>query len=170
MSQWLGLIAVLCENKAVPVGRFMTSVTREETDGSEVKAYPIPKTGTGPEMTESQDSTPPPQRAITVPMKRKQTKKARPMTPASMDVTPETTHSEPQPSATERIETDSSQEQNSVLSGEAGQQVIHTELSPFSKGGGKDSPKRRVDSTKILQRKYYRLTANAKTYTMNGQG
>ena len=35
------------------------------------------------------------------------------MTPASMDVTPETTHSESQPSATERTETDSSQEQNS---------------------------------------------------------
>ena len=32
VSQWLGLIAMVCENKAVPVGRYMVSVTREETD------------------------------------------------------------------------------------------------------------------------------------------
>ena len=44
-SQWLGLITVLCENKAAPVGRFMASVTREETEGGEVEKYPIPKTG-----------------------------------------------------------------------------------------------------------------------------
>ena len=134
VSQWLGLITILCENKAVPIGRFMTSVTR---DGGEAEAYPILKTGAGPEMTESQDSTPLPQKAITVPKKRKWTKKAKPMTPASMDVTPETTHSESQPSATERTETNSSQEQNSALLGEAGQQVIHAELGTFSKGGGK---------------------------------
>ena len=41
--QWLGLIAVLCENKAAQVGRFVASVTREEIDGGEVEAYPIPK-------------------------------------------------------------------------------------------------------------------------------
>ena len=33
VSQWLGLIAVLCQNKAPVVGRFVASVTREETDG-----------------------------------------------------------------------------------------------------------------------------------------
>ena len=49
--QWLGLIAVLCENKAPVVGRFVASVTREETEGGEVEAYPIPKTGDGAEMT-----------------------------------------------------------------------------------------------------------------------
>ena len=47
-SQWLGLISVLCENKARPVGRFVASVTREERDGGEAKAYPIAKTGDGP--------------------------------------------------------------------------------------------------------------------------
>ena len=31
--QWLGLIAMLCENKAPVVGRFVASITREETDG-----------------------------------------------------------------------------------------------------------------------------------------
>ena len=49
----------------------MTSVTRAETDGGEAEAYPILKTGAGPEMTKSQDSTPLPQKAITVPKKRK---------------------------------------------------------------------------------------------------
>ena len=58
VSQWLRLITVLCENKDVPVGRYMASVTREETDGGEVEAYPILKTGGGAEMTESQDKTP----------------------------------------------------------------------------------------------------------------
>ena len=171
VSQWLELITMLCENKAVPVGRYMALVTREETDGGEVEAYPIPETGAGPERTESQDSTPQPQRAITAPKKRRQTKKARPVVPASMDVTPGTTHSKPQPSATERTESDSSQEQNLVISGETGRQVIVTKPGSFgNKTEGKDGPKRRADSTEIPQRKYYRPTANAKTYIMNGQG
>ena len=118
--QWLGLITVLCENKAPIVRRFMASVTREETEGGEVEAYPILKTGGGAEMTESQPLS---ERAIKTPKKkRKRTKKARPMTPASepLDDTPETTPSESQPSTTERTETDSSEEQNLILSGETG--------------------------------------------------
>ena len=151
-SQWLGLIAVLCENKAVPVGRFLASVSREETDGGEVEAYPILKTGA--EMTESQDSNLQPQRAITAPKKRSRTKKARPVVPASTDITPRTTHSEPQPSATERTEMNGSQEQNLVISGEAGQQVTVAKPGPFrtnTKTEGKDGPKRRADSTEIPQ-------------------
>ena len=141
-NQLLGLITMLCENKAVPVGRFVASVTREETDGGEVEAYPIPKTGAGAEMTESQDSKPLSQRAITVTKKRNRTKKARPVLPASMDVTSRTTHSESQPSTTERTETNGSQEQNSVTSGETGWQVIVAKPSPFrTKEGGKDGPK-----------------------------
>ena len=49
--QWLGLIAVLVENKAPVVGRFMAAVTREEIECGEVEAYPLPKTGDGAEMT-----------------------------------------------------------------------------------------------------------------------
>ena len=45
--QWLGLIAVLIENKAPVVGRFVASVTKEETECGEVEAYPLPKTGDG---------------------------------------------------------------------------------------------------------------------------
>ena len=51
--QWLGLIAMLIENKAPVVGRFVASVAREETESGEVEAYPILKTGDGAEMTES---------------------------------------------------------------------------------------------------------------------
>ena len=159
--------------KQYPVRGYVASVTREETDGGEVEAYPIPKTGAGPERTESQESNPQPQRAITAPKKRKQTKKARPVVPASMDVTPGTTHSEPQPSASKRTESDSLQEQNLVISGETGRQVIVAKPGPFRtkmKTKGKDSPKRRADSMEIPQRKYYRPMANAKTYIMNGQG
>ena len=108
--QWLGLIAVLIENKASVVGRFMASVTREETECGEVEAYPIPKTGGSAEMTESR---PQPLRAIAAPKKkRKRTKKAKPVANASkpLDVTLESAHSEPQPSASERTEPDSSQE------------------------------------------------------------
>ena len=42
---------MLVENKAPVVGRFVASVTREETECREVEAYPIPKTGDGAEMT-----------------------------------------------------------------------------------------------------------------------
>ena len=71
--QWLGLIAVLVENKAPVVGRFVASVTREETECGQVEAYPIPKTGDSAEMTESRPQS---QRAIAAPKKkRKRTKK-----------------------------------------------------------------------------------------------
>ena len=168
--QWLGLITVLVENKAPVVGRFVASVTREETECGEVEAYPIPKTGDGAEMTES---TPQSQIAIATPKKtRKRTKKAKPVANASepLDVTLESTPSESQPSAPERTEPDSSQEQNTVLSGS----VPQAELSPKMKGTGKkrvkDGPIRKADSTEIPQRKYYRPAADAKTNRMNGQG
>ena len=115
--QWLGLIAVLIENKAPVVGRFVAAVTREETEGREVEAYPLLKTGDGAEMTESRPQS---QKVITAPKKKRmRTKKAKPVAPTSepLDVTLETTHSESQPSAPERTEPDSSQEQNTVLSG-----------------------------------------------------
>ena len=98
--QWLGLIAVLVENKAPVVGRFMASVTREETECGEVEAYPIPKTGGDAEMTESR---PQPLRAIAAPKKKKRTKKAKPVANASepLDVTLESTHSKSKPSARE---------------------------------------------------------------------
>ena len=85
--QWLRLIAVLVENKAPVVGRFMASVTREETECGEVEAYPLLKTGDGAEMTES---TQQPQITIAAPKKkRKRTKKAKPVANASepLDVT-----------------------------------------------------------------------------------
>ena len=168
--QWLGLIAVLVENKAPVVGRFVASVTREETECREVEAYPIPKTGGGAEMTKSRPLS---QRAIAAPKKkRKRTKKAKPVANASepLDITLESTHSESQPSAPERTEPDSSQEQNTVLSGS----IPQAELGPNRKVTGKkrvkDGPIRKADSTEIPQRKYYRPTADAKTYRMNGQG
>ena len=136
--QWLGLIAVLIENKAPVVGRFMACVTREETECGEVEAYPIPKTGDGAEMTES---TPQPLRAIAAPRKRrKRTKKAKPVANASepLDITLESAHSESQPSAPERTEPDSPQEQNTVLSGS----VSQAELSPKMKVTGKKRGKR----------------------------
>ena len=102
VSQWFGLIAVLCENKAAPVGRFVASVTREETEGGEVEAYPIPKTGDSPERTEKSNSQVQSQRAITAPKKRSRTKKAKPMASAQLDVTPRTTHSESQLSTSKR--------------------------------------------------------------------
>ena len=148
----------------------MALITKEETDGGEVKAYPIPETSGGSEMTESQ-KTPLAERAITVPKKRKRTKKAKYKPSAPVNITPRTTHSEPQSSAAERTEPYPTQEQNSVLSGEAGEEVTVVKPSPFStKIKGKDSPKRRADSTEIPQRKYYRPTADAMTYRMNGQG
>ena len=166
--QWLGLIAVLVENKAPVVGRFVASVTREETECREVEAYPLLKTGGGAEMTEP---TSKPQIAIAAP-KKKRTKKAKPVANASepLDVTLESAPSESQPSAPERTEPDGSQEQNTVLSGS----VSQTKLGPKMKGTGKkrvkDGPIRKADSTEITQRKYYRPAADVKTYRMNGQG
>ena len=167
--QWLGLIAVLVENKAPVVGRFVASVTKE-TECREVEAYPLPKTGGGAEITKP---TSKPLIAIAAPKKKRiRTKKAKPVANASepLDVTLESTPSESQPSAPERTEPDGSQEQNTVLSGS----VPQAELGPKMKGTGKkrvkDSPIRKADSTEIPQRKYYRPAADAKTYRMNGQG
>ena len=143
--QWLGLIAMLIENKAPVVGRFVASVTREEIECGEVEAYPLPKTGGSAEMTEP---TSKPLIAIAAPKKKRiRTKKANASEP--LDVTLESAPSESQPSAPERTEPDSSQEQNTVLSGS----VPQAELSPKMKGIGKkrvkDGPLRKADSTEI---------------------
>ena len=168
--QWLGLIAMLIENKAPVVGRFVASVTREETECGEVEAYPIPKTGGGAEMSRSRPQS---QRAIATPKKkRKRNKKAKPVAnaPEPLDVTLESAHGESQPPAPERTKPDSSQEQNTVLSGS----VPQAELGPIRKVTRKervkDGPIRKADSIEIPRRKYYRPTADAKTYRMNGQG
>ena len=168
--QWLGLIAVLIENKAPVVGRFVAAVTREETEGGEVEAYPIPKTGDGAEMTESRPQS---QKAITAPKKKRiRTKKAKPVAPASepLDITLESAHSESQPSAPERTEPDSSQEQNMVLSGSVSQAEPGPNRKVTGKKRVKDGPIRKADSTEIPRRKYYRPMADTKTYRMNGQG
>ena len=147
--QWLGLITVLIENKAPVVGRFMASVTREETECGEVEAYPIPKTGGSAEMTESR---PQPLRAIaTSKKKRKRTKKAEPVANASepLDITLESTHSESQPSAPERTEPGSSQEQNKVLSGSVSQAELSPKMKVTGKKRVKDGPIRKADSTEI---------------------
>ena len=147
--QWLGLITVLVENKAPVVGRFVASVTREETESGEVEAYPLPKTDDSAEMTKP---TSKPLIAIAAPKKKRiQTKKAKSLANASepLDVTLESAPSESQSSAPERTEPDSSQEQNTVLSGS----VPQAELSPKMKGIGrkrvKDGPIRKADSTEI---------------------
>ena len=148
----------------------MAAVTREETECGEVEAYPLPKTGDGAEMTKPTSKT---LLAIEAPKKKRiRTKKAKSVANASepLDVTLESTPSESQPSAPERTEPDSSQEQNTVLSGSTPQ----AELSPKMKGIGKkrvkDGPIRKADSTEIPRRKYYRPAADTKTYRMNGQG
>ena len=108
--QWLGLIAMLIENKAPVMGRFVASVTKEETECGEVEAYPLPKTGDSAEMTEP---TSKPLIAIAAPKKKRiQTKKAKPVAnaPEPLDVTLESTPNESQPSAPERTEPDGSQE------------------------------------------------------------
>ena len=168
--QWLGLIAMLVKNKAPVVGKFVASVTIEETESREVEAYSLPKTSGSAEMTEP---TSKPLMAIAAPKKKRTwIKKVKPVANASvpLDITLESTPSESQPSAPERTEPDGSQEQNTVLSGS----VPQTELSPKMKGTGKkrvkDGPMRKADSTEIPRRKYYRPVADAKTYRMNGQG
>ena len=168
--QWLGLITVLVENKAPVVGRFVTSVTREETECREVEAYPLLKSGDGAEMTEPPSK---PLIAIAAPKKKSiQTKKAKTVANASepLDITLGSAPSEFQPSAPERTEPNSSQKQNMFLSGS----IPQAELGPKMKGIGKkrvkDGPIRKADSTEIPQRKYYRPAADAKTYRMNGQG
>ena len=174
MSQWLGLIAMLCENKAKAVGRFVASVTREETEGGEVKRNPILETGDSPERTEKSNRQARSQAAVTASKKRSWTKKAKPMASAQVDVTPRNTRSEIQPSTAERTGPDDSQEQNSVISGETGRQASSAKPGPLitthKERKGKDGPKMKADSTEISQRKYYRPSTDAKTYIMNNQG
>ena len=117
-----------------------------------MEAYPLPKTGDGAEMTKP---TSKPHLAIEAPKKkRKRTKKEKSVANASepLDITLESTPSKSQPSAPERTEPDSSQEQNMILSGS----LPHAEPGPKMKGIGKkrvkDGPIRKADSTEIPRR------------------
>ena len=66
-----------------------------------------------------------------------------------LDVTLESAHSESQPSATERTEPNSSQEQNTVLSGSVSQAELSPKMEVTGKKRVKDSPIRKADSTEI---------------------
>ena len=81
------MITVLCENEAIPVGRYVTTITRE-IEGGEVEAF-HERTGTGAEMTISQADMENTQRAITV-AKKKRRKGTKTKTSAPEDITPET--------------------------------------------------------------------------------
>ena len=147
--QWLGLMAVLVENKAPVVGRFVASVTREETECGEVEAYPLPKTGGGAEMTKP---TSKPLIAIAAPKKKRiWTKKAKPVANASepLDVTLDSAPSKSPPSAPLRTEPDGSQEQNTVLSGSVPQAEPSPKMKGTEKKRVKDGPIRKADSTEI---------------------
>ena len=147
--QWLKLITVLVENKAPVVGRFVASVTREETECGEVEAYPLPKTGDSAEMTKPASK---PLIAIAAPKKKRiRTKKARSVANASepLDVTLESAPSESQSPAPERTEPDSSREQNMVLSGSTPQAELGPKMKGIRKKRVKDGPIRKADSTEI---------------------
>ena len=149
----------------------MASVTREERDGGETEAYPTTKTGDGPERTKQSNGKSKQQPAITAPKKRTRTKKAKSVATASMDVSPDS-DGEIQPSKVKDTGSNNLQEQNLVTSGETGRKE-GPKLSPLitaHKSKGKDGPKMKADSTEIPQRQYYRPSADAKTYSMNGQG
>ena len=111
--------------------------------------------------------------AIAAPKKKRiRTKKAKPVAKASepLDVTLESAPNESQPSAPERTESECSEEQNMVLSGNVPQAELSPKMKGIRKKRVKDSPIRKADSTEIPQRNYYRPAADAKTYRMNGQG
>ena len=66
-----------------------------------------------------------------------------------LDTTLESAHSKSQPSAPERTEPDSLQEQNMVLSGSVPQAELGPKMKVTGKKRVKDGPIRKADSTEI---------------------
>ena len=185
-SYWLGLVKVLCDNKAPRIKRQVASIDKKSdfraksghfrtstpnTASSSQKKQTTPKTVTSGEV-----HVPSPRMHSFEDAQIQGRKRATGVRPGrDVDVSDGEQHSQEEPSATTGKEPKTSKSGNSVHSGPNKNITDSVKDGPFSNqttdsSKAKDSPKMKHTSKKAPRRKYYKPSNDTKTFQINNKG
>ena len=185
-SYWLGLVKVLCDNKAPRIKRQVASMIKNPISerkavisgpvhqiwqASSQKKQTTPKT-----VTSGKSNIPSPRMHSFEDAKLQGRKKATGVRPGrDVDVSDGEQHSQDEPSATTGKDLKTSKQGNSVHSGPNKKITDNGKDGPFSSQTGnnsnaKNGPKMKHTSKKAPRRKYYRPSNDTKTFQINSKG
>ena len=185
-SFWLGLVRVLCDNKAPRIKRQVASIDKKSdfqaksgyfrtstsnSASSSQKKQTTPKT-----VTSGASNIPSPRMHSFEDAKLQARKKATGVRPGKDgDVGDREQHSQDEASATTGKELKTSKQGNSVHSGPNKKITDRVKDSPFSNKTGNNSnakhgPKMKDTSKKAPRRRYYRPSNDTKTFQINNKG
>ena len=178
-SYWLGLVKVLCDNKAPRIKRQVASIDKKSdfraksshfrtstpnTASSSQKKQTTPKT-----VTSGKVHVPSPRMQNFEDAKIQGGNRATGVRPGrDVDVSDGEQHSQEEPSATTGKEPKTSESGNSVHSGPNKKITDSVKDGPFS--NAKSSPKMKHTSKKAPCRKYYMPSNDTKTFQINSKG
>ena len=185
-SYWLGLVKVLCDNKAPRIKRQVASIDKKSdfraksghfristpnTASSSQKKQTTPKT-----VTSGKVHVPSPRMQNFEDAKIQGGKRATGVRPGrDADISDGEQHSQEEPSVTTRKEPKTSKSGNSVHSGPNKNITDSVKDSPFSNqtadsSNVKSGPKMKHTSKKAPRRKYYMPSNDTKTFQINSKG
>ena len=185
-AYWLGLVKVLCVNKAPRIKRQVASIDKKSdlkaksghfrtstsnSASSSQKKQTTPKT-----VTSGASNIPSPRMHSFEDAKSKARKKATGVRPdRDVDVSDGEQHSQDEASATTGKEPKTSKQGNSVHSGPNKKITDNVKDGPFSNNTGSNSnakhgPKMKHTSKKAPRRTYYRPSDDTKTFQINSKG
>ena len=184
-SYWLGLVRVLCDNKAPRIKRQVASIDKKSDLNAKSSHF---RTSTPNSASSSQKKTTPKtvtSGKVNIPSPRMHSfedaklqakKKATGVRPGrDVDIRDGEQHSQDEPSATSGKEPKTSKQGNSVYSGPNKKITDNVKDGPFSSKTGNNSnaksgPKMKHTSKKAPRRKYYRPSNDTKTFQINNKG
>ena len=185
-AYWLGLVKVLCVNKAPRIKRQVASIDKKSDfqaksghfrTSTSNSASSSQKKQTTPKMvTSGASNIPSPRMHSFEDAKPKARKKATGVRPdRDVDVSDGEQHSQDEASATTGKEPKTSKQGNSVHSGPNKKITDNVKDGPFSNNTGSNSnakhgPKMKHTSKKAPRRKYYRPSDDTKTFQINSKG
>ena len=185
-SSWLGLVKVLCDNKAPRIKRQVASIDKKSdfraksshfrTSTPNVASSSQKKQMTLKTVTSGKVHVPSPRMHSFEDAKIQGGKRATGVRPGrDVDVSDGEQHSQEEPSATTGKEPRTSKSGNSVHSGPNKNITDSVKDGPFSNqtadsSNAKSSPKMKHTSKKAPRRKYYKPSNDTKTFQINNKG
>ena len=179
-SYWLGLVRVLCDNKAPRIKRQVASIDKKSDFKAKSSHFrtstPNAASSSQKTVTSGKGNIPSPRMHSSEDAKLQAGKKATGVRPGrDVDVRDGEQHSQDEPSTTTGKELKTSKHGNSVHSGPNKNIMDSVKDSPFSNQTGnnsnaKSSPKMKHTSKKAPRRKYYRPSNDTKTFQINNKG
>ena len=180
-SYWLGLVRVLCDNKAPRIKRQVASIDQKIRFPSEKRSFQDQYIKYGKQLSEETDDTKnghfrSEQHSKSKDAKLQTRKKATGVRSGrDVDVSDGEQHSQDGASATTGKEPKTSKQGNSVHSGPNKKITDSVKDGPFSSHTGnnsnaKNGPKMKHTSKETPRRKYYRPSNDTKTFQINNKG